>query len=180
LSQGPESPDGAIEKRGWSFGRVAALTAFFIMAGAWAWLLSPFNNPTHPDELDDRAFVDAADTRCNEYQDGIGEIPNANTATTPQERATLIDEGTELTVVLIADLRQLAPDSSTDDAKLLDQWLTDWDVYLADRSAYAEDLRGGANEPFPVTARDGEQISEYIEAFAVANLMNSCVVPLDV
>lgn len=151
-----------------------------IMAGAWAWLLSPLNDPSHPDELSDEDFVAAAEVRCERFVDEIDALPNANTAGLPAERALLIDDGTQLTLVLVEDLRRIAPDPTTEEGEIVARWLADWEIYISDRNAYAERLRGGESGPFPVTARDGEQISEYIEAFAIANSMFSCVVPLDV
>jgi hypothetical protein len=58
-------------------------------------------------------------------------------------------------------------------------WEADYRTYLADRRAYADVLRGGANEPFRETAVDGIPISEKIAAFASDNEMPTCAPPTD-
>ena len=181
MSEGGAAPDrSAAEKKGWTFGRVAAIAAFVVIAGFWAWALSPLNNPTHPDELDDTDFREQAEARCAVYVDDIDDLPKANTVDTPPDRAPLIDQGTQLTVTLVEDLSAIAPPGDSSDGEIVLAWFADWEVYIADRDAYAEALLGGETGPFAVSARDGEQITEFIDAFATVNGMASCVVPLDV
>jgi hypothetical protein len=181
LTDGAETPESSTaERKGWSIGRVAAICAFLVIAGIWALLLSPFNDPTHPDELNDETFAEAADARCEDLVDEIDALPKANTVETPAERALLVDAGTALTVELVEDLGDLAPSPSTDDGQIVALWLDDWQIYISDRDAYAAALSGGETGPFPVSARDGEQISEFVDAFAEVNGMINCFAPLDV
>ena len=54
-----------------------------------------------------------------------------------------------------------------------------YETYLEDRAAYAEALRRDPEARFFVTARDNEQVTEYIDAFAADNHMAACATPLD-
>jgi len=178
LTEGPAAPED--QKRGWTAWRVIAVCAFLVIAGSWAWLLSPLNDPTHPDELDDTAFLADAEARCEVFLEEIDALPKANTVNSPAERAPLVDQGTTLTVVLVEDLRSIAPLPDSDDGAIVAAWLADWEIYITDRNDYAAALRDGETGPFPVSARDGEQITEYIDGLSTVNPMPSCVVPLDV
>lgn len=182
MTEGAETPadDPTSGRKGWSFGRIAAISAFMVIAGMWAWLLSPFADPSHPDELDDEVFTEAADQRCDEFVDAIDRLPKANTVESPAQRAVLVDSGTSLTIELVEDLETLAPSPASAEGEIVAKWLDDWQIYIGDRDAYAVALTGGETGPFRVSARDGEQITEFIDGFAEVNGMIHCLAPLDV
>ena len=59
-------------------------------------------------------------------------------------------------------------------------WIADWRTYLDDRAAYADALRTDPEARLYVTAKDHEQVTEYIDAFAADNHMAACATPIDV
>ena len=80
---------------------------------------------------------------------------------------------------LVASLHALQP-KVADDRQYTDQWLDDWDGYLASRQAYAKVLATGKDARFAVQAEGGHPVTERMDGFAVLNHMPSCQVPLDV
>ena len=60
------------------------------------------------------------------------------------------------------------------------EWIADWRTYLGDREAYADALRTDPEARLYVTAKDREQVTEYIDAFAADNHMPACATPIDV
>ena len=61
------------------------------------------------------------------------------------------------------------------------EWLADWRTYLGDREAYADALRADPDARLLVSEKAGEgrQITGWIDEFANANRMPSCVTPTD-
>lgn len=166
---------------GWSPGRVLASLAVLAMVAFWVWAFSPWAPRGHPDELDDPAFSDAAEQQCAIVVERVAtDVAPANEATSPLERAGQIEQSSDLFAQLLVDLRALAPPPGTRDGDLVERWLDDWEIYVADRYAYADDFRNGISEPFSVTAIRGGQITDPIDSFANANAMPSCASPTDV
>ena len=58
-------------------------------------------------------------------------------------------------------------------------WLDDYEIYIADRRSFADDLRSGVNLQFSETPVNGLPISEKISTFAAENEMSNCKPPLD-
>ena len=92
----------------------------------------------------------------------------------------MLDESGAVLTAMIADLRPLAPTSPTRDAEMAEEWLTDWETYVADRAAYAERLREDPNARFYVSEKDRMQITKAIDNLAEVNDMPSCTTPGDV
>jgi hypothetical protein len=61
------------------------------------------------------------------------------------------------------------------------EWLTDWRTYLGDREAFSEALRTDPDARLLVSekAGEGQQVTGWIDEFAKANRMPSCVTPTD-
>ena len=65
---------------------------------------------------------------------------------------------------MLDDLEAITP--AGEDGELVTEWLADWRTYLEDRAAYVEALRSDPEAQLLVTAKDREQITEFIDAFA--------------
>jgi hypothetical protein len=76
-------------------------------------------------------------------------------------------------------LSSLAP--AGDQRRRADEWLADWRTYLGDRRDYAAALRTNPGARLLVSEKPGEgrQITGWIDEFAKANRMPSCVTPTD-
>jgi hypothetical protein len=79
---------------------------------------------------------------------------------------------------MVDDLEPLAPDG--EDGEVVAEWIADWRTYLQDRRTYAEALREDPDARLFVTAKDHEQVTEYIDGFAADNDMPACATPIDV
>ena len=157
------------------------LAAVFVLGavGFWFWLilLAPEQEP--PDRLDDPTFAEAAEGTCADAIEAVEDLPTARSADSPQERAEVLTEATAILQGMVDELRTDVPEGERD-GRIVRLWLDDWDVYLDDRTDYAEQLAAGDDVPFTLTAKEGDQITEAIDGLADANDMLSCSTPLDV
>ena len=67
-----------------------------------------------------------------------------------------------------------------EEGEIVAAWLADWRAYLEDRAEFAERLREDPTAQLLVTARLGEQVTEYMDVFAADNDMPACATPIDV
>ena len=74
----------------------------------------------------------------------------------------------------------LAPDEATSDGEIIRLWIDDYEVYLQDRDAYAQNFRNGIDEAFTVSKKGRRWVTEPIDEFAKANDIKECMTPLDV
>lgn len=160
-------------------GRLLAVVFVVGAVGFWFWLivLAPEQEPR--DRLDDPAFAETAEAICTDAREAVDELPAARSAATPQERAVILTDATAIFQTMVDDLRAEAPAEGRD-GSILAEWLDDWEVYLGDRTAYADELAAGEDVPFTLTAKAGDQITEAIDGLADANDMDACATPLDV
>jgi hypothetical protein len=176
----PHTDNGhaATPHRRWTRGRIAAAVWIVIMVGFWfyAFVIAPKGSP---DILDDPAFADAAKIRCTRAREMIDALPLANTAKTASERADTLDKANQELRDMVTTISAL-PTGNEHDTRLIELWLTDWRQYVADREDFARALRTDESATFGVTARNGQQITKAIDAFAGRNKMPSCEVPDDV
>lgn len=177
-----KSPEPVDDGRwGWSLGRVVAAALVVAMFLFWIWAFSPLAPRGHPDELDEPTFSIFAESRCAAaLQDIADNVAPAFDAQNLDDRAQQITASTDILAEMVADLARQAPDTATRDGSLVQLWLTDWDIYLGDRYAYADVFRAGRDEPFSVTAINRDQVTAPIDSFANANGMISCASPTDV
>jgi hypothetical protein len=137
----------------------------------------------HPDHLityiEDRRFPEAAEPVCARAVDQMRALERDPVADSADERATTVDLSNDILRGMLAELRQL-PRPEGVEGEWVAQWLDDWDTHVGDRQRWADGLRDGENEPFTETAREGEQISQYVDFFAEANEMESCETTHDV
>jgi hypothetical protein len=167
--------------RRWTPGRVIVLVAIVAMVAMWGYVLylafGPGRKPP-PDQLSDPTFGRQAQAVCESAHDDVALLPPAVEADTAEERAEIVDQANARFSLMVAELRPLAPEG--EDGDVVAAWIDDWRTYLEDRRAYAEALRQDPEARLLVTARDREQITEYIDAFAADNHMPACATPIDV
>ncbi|MDP1818951.1 MAG: hypothetical protein Q8K58_03550 [Acidimicrobiales bacterium] len=166
-----------------SFWRRLLLVAVLGMVGMWVYVLylafGPGRSPS-PDRLSDPAFAVAAEQRCGRALDEVAALPSAQEADSAEDRADVIAEANERFDALLEDLEdlvRLAP--AGDDREIVREWLADWGVFVADREEYAAALRDDARAQLLVTAKDGQQVTDYINEFAKDNEMPACGSPID-
>jgi hypothetical protein len=160
--------------------RVGTVLAVLVVAatiGMWAYLFL-IADPGVPDELDDDTFPTAGQAICADAIARIDDLPAAQEATSPQDRAVVVAEANEILTEMVADLRAIAPTEGQDE-RLTRLWLDDWDIYLTDRADYADRLAAGEDAELLVTARGAGQITVTLDHFAVVNHMEDCQSPLD-
>jgi hypothetical protein len=145
----------------------------------WGFAFSPWAKETPPDSLKDPAFAQQAEPRCAAAAALMKQLPPAQTAANPGERADAVDQGTAILADLVAQLRTFTPAVGTDH-ELVTAWLVDWDSYLANRADYARRVRTDPKARFYVKLRDGQAITTPMDNVATVNHMPSCVTPLDV
>lgn len=134
-------------------------------------------------KFEDRDWAVAAQARClisqierqklTDYR-----IVNDLGAQAFKERAALIDRATDTIARFVFEFRKSLP-TDAKGIELVGLWLDDYEIYIADRRAYANDLRIGVNNPFAETPIDGLPISEKLATFAADNEMSFCKPPID-
>jgi hypothetical protein len=165
----------------WRPTRVLVMLTVLGMVSMWGYVLYLAFGPGRqdpPDRLDDPAFAVAAQARCDAALDEVAALPSASASATAAERADVVDEANEIFAAMLEDLAALTP--AGEDGSLVRQWLADWRTYLGDREEYADALRSDPRAQLLVSAKDRDQITEYLDAFAADNRMTACGTPLDV
>ena len=184
------------DERQFGLGRFLAIAFVVAMIVFWVGSVvpgSPWGRSENPDRLVDRGFVAQAESRCAQSRALIDALPPGQDAETPQERAEQVALGTDEVEVLVADLAELARSlpagdgSGTADADLIERWLEDWELYVADRWTHVERLRAADDSTpakdlrFLLSARvQGGTYTERMDGFARVNDMDSCQIPGDV
>ncbi len=151
---------------------VAAIVAMWVYAFFFA-------SGRSADLLRDTTFAPRSQAICAAYKVKIDALPPARSAKTPQDRAVVLDQANELVAAQVAELGAVRP-SDPDDLRLVNHWLSDWESYVRNRGAYADQLRSGKDGPFAVDDVGGQPITLRMDAFANTNSMSTCQVPLDV
>jgi hypothetical protein len=161
--------------------RLVLLLVVLALAGIWVYILylafGPGRQPPI-DRLTDPAFAPAAQARCSQALDEVALLPDATEVPDADARADVIEEANAIFDAMLTDLVALAPEG--EEGGMVTAWVADWRTYLDDRQAYADALRDDPDARFLVSAKDNEQITEYIDGFAADNQMPSCGTPLDV
>jgi len=116
--------------RSGTFTRVLA-TLFVVCAIAfWLFAFSPWARDIFqaPDQIADETYVSALDGRCAAARSLLLELPLAQNATSPVERASALSEANDILTEMANDLAGI--DGGTDnDRRLVGLWLEDWDIY---------------------------------------------------
>ncbi|HEV7759577.1 MAG TPA: hypothetical protein VGO78_11330 [Acidimicrobiales bacterium] len=179
-----EPADGPPLRR-WRPTRILILVVVAGLLAMWGYVLylafGPGRQPPI-DRIDDHTFAIAAESRCAEAVDHVGELPLANEAHDPAERAAVLDEANATFAAMLDDLdgmTTLVPAGHWRENTT--EWLADWRIFLADREDFADRLRTDPDARMLVSEKEGERrhITEWIDEFALANHMASCASPTD-
>ncbi len=173
----PPAPDDARPSR---VGRVVITVIVVGMVSMWGYVLYLAIGPGRagsPDELDDPAFAAAAEARCSEALDLVAGLQPANEAQSAAERSVALAEANEHFAAMLDDLDGLVPGG--EDGEIAMEWLADWRTYLGDREDYATALTHDPGARLFVSAKGGQQVTDYIDQFAQDNRMPACSTPAD-
>ena len=176
----PSSSDDAGTPRRFTPGRVLGCLVALGIVVFWVWAFSPLAPNRKVDALADRSFVPAANAQCRAAKASIDKLPPAQDATSAAARADIVVQSNQIVAQLLRDLRADTASATGRDRELLDQWLADWDTYVASRERYLNELRTEPDPRFTVPARSGGQITETMDGFSRVNRLFDCLVPLDV
>jgi hypothetical protein len=194
-TDGPNGPDGTGDPAGRGDGtggtrsravRVAIALAIASMLGMWGYVLYLAVGPGRQPPLDrfeDPAFAEAGEAACAEAVADVEALPQAGDADSATERADAIVRADERYAAMLDELDEsTALLTDADERSRAEAWLADWRTYLADRADYAERLTTDPDARLLVSEKAGEgrQITGWIDEFALANRMDSCVTPADV
>lgn len=157
----------------------AGIAGFLIMGLFWAAIFAGKFNSRNPDLLRDQTWATNAEQICKPAATAINKLPNATTTKSAAQRAELLDEGTTMLTPMVSRLRQLERPTHVLDQKIVDGWLQDWEIYLGDRKAYAQELRKDPAAKPLLTKTHGGWDTDAIDAMARANNLDSCVSPPD-
>ncbi len=161
--------------------RVVLTVVIAGMLAMWGYVLylafGPGRQPP-PDRLDDPAFAIEAQARCRAALTEVAELPRAVETTSATERARVVERANEFFTAMVDDLDRIVP--AGEDGQIVQAWLADWRTYLNDRADYAAALREDPEAQLLVSAKDRDQVTEYLDAFAADNRMPACATPLDV
>jgi hypothetical protein len=180
-------PEGDDAPTGWRWTPTRIVLAGVVVAlvSMWVYVLylafGPGRQPPI-DRLDDPAFATAAEARCAEAVAAVDELPLATETSTATERADVLDQADAEFAAMLDDLDAMATLAPAgDQRRRATEWLADWRTYLGDREAYADALRADPGARLLVSEKPGEgrQITAWIDEFALANRMDSCVTPTD-
>ena len=177
----PEVPP----RRRWTPVRLLLTLVVVALVSMWGYVLflafGPGRQPPI-DRLHDPAFAEAGEARCAEALEVVDDLPVASESTTAAERAEVIAQADAVFADMLDDLEgslDLAP--AGDQRRRATEWLADWRTYLGDREAFSEALRTDPEARLLVSEKAGEgrQVTGWIDEFAKANNMPSCVTPTD-
>jgi hypothetical protein len=177
--------DGAPTGRSSRLGRTVVIIVVCALVSMWGYVLylafGPGRQPPI-DRLDDPAFAEAAEERCASTLEEVDRLPVASASHTAAERADVLARANGAYAAMLDeldDLAALAP--AGDQRRRANEWLGDWRTYLGDRERYADALRTDPDARLLVSEKPGEgqQITGWIDEFAKANRMPSCVSPTD-
>jgi hypothetical protein len=165
----------------WRPSRVVVIVVVLAMLAMWGYVLYLAFGPGRqapPDRLADPAFAAEAQARCDAALDEVATLPAASESVTPDDRADVVEQANGIFASMLDDLAAMAPPG--EDGQLVAEWVADWRTYLQDRAEYAEAIRSDPEAQLLVSAKDREQITEYLDAFAADNRMIACATPIDV
>ena len=146
------------------------------IAAMWVYALF-FASKEAVNKIGDEAWTQRADARCLTAKNERLALADYRLIDDAGPSA-LVDRATDTIERMLIDIRTTMPSDAKGQA-LIPLWLADYDTYVADRRAYAEQLRGGDNSPFAETTTEGLPLSEKIATFAGDNRMKNCAPPID-
>lgn len=136
--------------------------------------------PPPPDVLDDAGWASQAEEICQRTLRQVEQMPGALDAVDEQDRATQIEDTTDVFEDMVNELAEI-PTTTDRDAEMIGEWLTDWRELMTNRRDYAERLRSDPAAVFTVSGSGGgERLDKRVTRFATTNTMPACVTPTDV
>ena len=134
-------------------------------------------------KFDDRLWAEKAQARCLIAEQQRVELADYRIvddlgADAISDRAMIVDKATDTIESFVNEFRASLPTDAKGIA-IVGLWLDDYEIYIADRRSFADDLKNGINLQFSETAIKGLPISEKIATFAADNEMSYCKPPLD-
>jgi hypothetical protein len=161
-------------------GRTLAITATVLMVGMWAYILYLAIGPGRqdsPDKIAAPGFATRAQEVCDRSLDRIAALQPASESPDATARAEVLADANAELVRMLDELEDLVP--TGDDGVVVRRWLADWHTYLGDRESFADELRTDPEARLYVTAKQGNQITEYLDQFAKDNGIPACSTPAD-
>jgi hypothetical protein len=163
-------------------GRAVIAVAISLIFAMWVYALF-FASKEVANEIADQEWTKRAELICKEAAKERIELAdfrplNEAGANALEERATLVDLATDTLDRMIEQLERTSP-TDPKGQELIPLWMSDYKTYIADRRAYADELRLGINVPFGESILMGIPLSEKIATFAADNAMASCKPPMD-
>lgn len=159
------------------------VTALFVTAlvSGWVYVLFIYDPGLMIDEIGDRSFPTAAERICADTRAQLDELPPANLATGPDDRADTVEVSNGLLVEMVDELRPLTPDGPPEVRAGVQEWLDDWVTYIGDRQQYVDNLRADDEARFLESTKGAPNrgITRAINGFAEVNRMESCATPGD-
>ncbi len=168
-------------KRPWTAGRVLARVAVAAMVGMWIYVLYfaiVVGRQPPRDRLEDPTFAARAQTICDRAHDDVARLPSYDPEDPAAQRAEVVSRANERFATMLDALDEIVP--AGEDGDIVEQWLADWRTYLLDRADFVTALRNDPRAQLLVTAKDRQQITEFIDEFTKANRMIACATPIDV
>lgn len=161
--------------------RALGVVAALAMALFWIWIFTGGPKKPNPDRLDDRAYVERSEQRCDRLLDDLDALPPASKSPNAAARAEVLGKANALVSDMVDDLEADAPRSGDDEVSL-DGWFRDWHRYLRDRDRFAERLATDPSAQLTITENTelSDGVDKTIKIFADRNDMPSCATPGDV
>jgi hypothetical protein len=163
----------------WRYVLIAVVVLF---AAFWVWALF-FASKEAVNKIGDRAWAARAQGICEAAEAQRMQLADLrrvdpNDPAMLAERGDIVDKATDIVERMLDDVTAVQPTDPKGQA-IVPDWTRDYRTYIEDRREFANDLRGGKNEPFAETAIDGIPISDKLTVFAGDNLMPDCAPPID-
>ena len=153
--------------------------AIAIVVGVWVAAFAGLGTNKKPGQLlnSPEALVSFR-SHCEGLQDFVNKLPNASTATTPQERGATLVLANKKVTELVSQLKTVAVTDSRDN-EAVTAWLNDWRLYLEAREIYTVRLLQGDDIEFTLPGTNGKAITSEMNLFASVNQIDDCKSPSD-
>ena len=156
-----------------------AIGSFAIWGYAYSGLATPDREYT--DQLDVTAYPESAEPICAAAMASLSTLPYSIAAADADERANQINAADQILAAMVIDLRAISLTPQTErDQGMINQWLDEYDIYVADRERYAAKLRVDPLAVMTFTDIGTGRIERRLTWFADVNQMDSCITPTDV
>ncbi len=176
----PPAADREIEPRSpWTLiGRATVVVLALSLTAMWVYAF--FGDHGVPGRLENPTFPALAEPVCEATMGRIDQLPRADQTPTADERADVVDQGSDDLDAMLTELQRLVPPGQAE-TEPVNQWLADWRTYVHDRRDYTTELRVDPMTRFAVTQsdRDNRQVTGALDRFAAINGMAACSIPDD-